>query len=280
MTENTTQIHSSLSIAHKVILVTGAYGLIGQTIAKAFLQQGAQVVLADRNNSLRANLQTDLSADFPEDQFLFQTLDITNEASCEEVIQATVQNFGRLDVLINNAAIDAKFDKDHTASINPSRFEHYPAELLRQSVEVNLTGTVLMTQHACRQMLTQGHGNIINVASTYSLVAPNQSLYDFGEGIKQFKPIDYIASKSFIPNFTRYVATFYAKEGIRCNAIVPHAILNNHDEAFLANFARLSPLGRMCNREELIGPFTFLASEASSYMTGSVLTVDGGWTAW
>jgi len=129
-------------------------------------------------------------------------------------------------------------------------------------------------------MLKQGHGNIINVASTYSVVAPNQNLYDFGEGIKNFKPIDYIASKSFIPNFTRYVATFYSKENIRCNAIVPHGILNNHEESFLVNFSKMSPLGRMCNREELDGPFTFLASDASSYMTGSVLMVDGGWTAW
>jgi NAD(P)-dependent dehydrogenase (short-subunit alcohol dehydrogenase family) len=280
MTPATPPIHPSLSIARKVILVTGAYGLIGQTICRAFLLQGAHVVLADRNESLRDSLRRELAVNYEEGQFLLHMLDITDEASCEEVVRATVQKFGRLDVLINNAAMDAKFDKQHTDTINPSRFEEYPAELLRQSVEVNLTGTVLMTQYACRQMRQQGHGHVINVASTYSLVAPNQRLYDFGDGVKQFKPVDYIASKSFIPNFTRYVATFYAQEGIRCNAIVPHGILNNHDEAFLTNFARLSPLGRMCNREELIGPFTFLASDASSYMTGSVLTVDGGWTAW
>lgn len=273
-------IHPSLSIAHKVILLTGAYGLIGQTLAEAFLQQGARVVLADRDTTKQPEMQARFSKTSGGESFLCQALDITQEDSCQKAIEATIRQFGRLDVLINNAAIDAKFDKQHTASINPSRFEHYPAELLRQSVEVNLTGTVFMTQAACRAMLDQGAGHIINVASTYSLVAPNQSLYDYGKGVNQFKPIDYIASKSFIPNFTRYVATFYAQSGIRCNAIVPHAIYNNHPEAFLNNFARLSPLGRMCNREELIGPFTFLASDASSYMTGSVLTVDGGWTAW
>ena len=126
----------------------------------------------------------------------------------------------------------------------------------------------------------QGSGNIINVASTYSVVAPNQNLYDFGEGIQNFKPIDYIASKSFIPNFTRYIATFYAVNNIRCNAIVPHGIYNNHPEEFLINFSKMSPLGRMCNREELEGPFLFLASNASSYMTGQNLIIDGGWTAW
>nr|MCU0339228.1 SDR family oxidoreductase [Spirosomataceae bacterium] len=189
-------------------------------------------------------------------------------------------HFGSIDVLVNNAAIDAKFDKSGMSKVNQSRFENYPLDLLRKSVDVNLTGTIIVTQAVCRQMLQQGHGNIINVASTYSVVAPNQSLYDFGQGIQNYKPIDYIASKSFIPNFTRYIATFYASEGIRCNAIVPHGILNNHDDAFLSNFAQLSPLGRMCDRDELRGPFTLLASDESSYMTGSVLMVDGGWTAW
>jgi NAD(P)-dependent dehydrogenase (short-subunit alcohol dehydrogenase family) len=183
-------------------------------------------------------------------------------------------------VLINNAAIDAKFDKAGEGQINNSRFEYYPLDALRRSVEVNLVGTVLITQVVCRQMLIQGHGNIINVASTYSLVAPNQSLYDYGSGISQFKPVDYIASKSFIPNFTRYLATFYARNNIRCNALVPHGIYNNHPEPFLKNWERLSPMGRMCERDELNGPFTFLASDASSYMTGSVISVDGGWTAW
>lgn len=278
--QETPAIHPSLSIANKIILITGAYGLIGLTLARAFLQQGAKVVLADRDKSKGEEIGNQLASEFAEARFLLQTLDITDEESCGEVVRNTVQKFGQLEVLINSAAIDAKFDKAHAADINPSRFEHYPADLLRQSVDVNLTGTVLMTQATCRQMLAQGSGNIINVASTYSLVAPNQSLYDFGDGVKQFKPVDYVASKSFIPNFTRYVATFYAKDGIRCNAIVPHGVLNGHDEAFLKNFAKLSPLGRMCDREELIGPFTFLASDASSYMTGSVLTIDGGWTAW
>ena len=278
--QTTPAIHASLSVADKVILITGAYGTIGKTLAVAFLDQGARVVLADRNESRQTTLQAELAARYPDENFLLQALDITQEESCENAVKTTVEKFGRLDVLVNSAAIDAKFDKAHSSAINPSRFENYPADLLRQSVEVNLTGTVLMTQAACRQMRAQGGGNVINLASTYSLVAPNQSLYDFGGGVKQFKPVDYIASKSFVPNFTRYVATFYAREGIRCNAIVPHGVFNNHDAAFLENFARLSPLGRMCDREELIGPFTFLASDASSYMTGSVLTVDGGWTAW
>ena len=270
-----------ISIKDKVILVTGAMGLIGKEISYSFLKQGAKVILADLNISNASSVQLELTElGINETHYAILPLDITNETSASEIVDATIVKFGRLDVLINNAAIDAKFDKDGTSKVNQSRFENYPIELLRKSVEVNLTGTVIMTQAACRQMLKQGHGNIINVASTYSMVAPNQNLYDFGQGTQNFKPIDYIASKSFIPNYTRYLATFYATENIRCNAIVPHGIYNGHEEPFLINFAKMSPLGRMCNREELNGPFTFLASDASSYMTGSVLMVDGGWTAW
>lgn len=272
--------HASLSIAGKVILITGAYGLIGQTIALAFLEQGAFVILSDIEESKQSKLESEISKKFPPSQFLFQTLDITDEVRCQQTMIAVIKKFGRLDVLINNAGLDAKFDKHSFGKVNPSRFENYPADLLRKSIDINLTGTIMITQYACKQMVKQKSGNIINVASTYSVVSPNQNLYNFGDGNQNFKPVDYIASKSYIPNFTRYLATFYASEGIRCNAIVPHGIYNDHDEAFQKNFAQLSPLGRMCDRKELIGPFTFLASNASSYMTGSLLTVDGGWTAW
>jgi len=272
--------HTSLFISEKVILITGAFGLIGQTIAMSFLEQGAYVILADINFDKQQEVENKLTALSIKDRFLFQKLDITDEESCQNTVTAIVEKFGRLDVLINNAAIDAKFDQENYSSVNYSRFENYPLDLLKKSIDVNVTGTIRITQHVCRLMLKQGSGNIINVASTYSVVAPNQGLYDYGDGNQNFKPVDYVATKSFIPNFTRYIATFYARNNIRCNAIVPHAIANNHEQTFIKNFSKLSPLGRMCDREELTGPFTFLASDASSYMTGSLLTVDGGWTAW
>jgi NAD(P)-dependent dehydrogenase (short-subunit alcohol dehydrogenase family) len=237
-------------------------------------------VLADINEQSKPAIQMELGQQFKPEQFLVTTLDITREESIEQCLQEILTNYGRIDVLINNAAIDAKFDKHHSSTINNSRFENYPIDLLKKSVEVNLIGTIQITQAVCRVMLRQKSGNIINVASTYSLVAPNQELYNFGQEDIKFKPIDYIATKSFVPNYTRYLATFYAKDNIRCNAIVPHGIYNDHEEKFLNNFARYSPLGRMCDKSELRGPFTFLASDASSYMTGSVLVVDGGWTAW
>lgn len=269
------------SIDNKVIFVTGALGQIGKEISFSFLKQNAKVIFTDITLGAKDNFIKELNElNIDPNNYLFQSLDITSEENCIEAVEASVSKFSKIDVLINNAAIDAKFDKEGTSKVNKSRFEFYPLDALKKSVEVNLIGTVIITQVMCRQMLKQGHGNIINVASTYSVVSPNQSLYDFGEGISNYKPIDYIASKSFIPNFTRYIATFYANDGIRCNAIVPHGIFNNHPEAFLKNWAKLSPMGRMCNREELNGPFTFLASDGSSYMTGAVINVDGGWTAW
>jgi NAD(P)-dependent dehydrogenase (short-subunit alcohol dehydrogenase family) len=221
-----------------------------------------------------------LDKNFSAEDFLVTTLDVTDDSSIQTCLDAALQKFGRVDVLVNNAAIDAKFDainKDHILS---NRFEEYPVDVLRKSLEVNMLGLIRVSQFFCRQMLKQKQGNIINVASSYSLVAPNQNLYDFGEEEKLLKPVDYVATKSFIPNFTRYLATLYAQENIRCNAIAPHGIFNGHDEKFLNNFAKLSPMGRMCAPSEINGAFLFLASDASSYITGSTMVLDGGWTAW
>jgi NAD(P)-dependent dehydrogenase (short-subunit alcohol dehydrogenase family) len=207
-------------------------------------------------------------------------LDVTSSDSVDAAFAAVDERFGRLDVLVNNAAIDAKFDRG-SGDIDASRFENYPLELWERSVGVNLTGLLRVTQGALGPMLRAGRGNIINVTSTYGLVSPNQGLYDFGEsGGQSFKPVDYVGTKSAIPNLTRYLATLYAGQGIRCNAVAPHGIDNGHAAPFRENFARISPAGRLCDVRELRGPFVFLASDASSYMNGAVLVLDGGWTAW
>lgn len=267
-------------LSDKVIFITGAFGLIGRTLTRGFLEQGARVALCDSNHALQREVEQEFSASLHARNALIVMGDITSAADCAEATQTAINHYGRIDVLINNAAIDAKFDAQANIEVNASRFEEFPIAQLERSMQVNITGTVQITQAVVRQMLKQGYGNIINVASTYSLVAPNQQLYDYGTGDIQYKPVDYIITKSMIPNFTRYLATFYAKDNIRCNAIAPHGVFNNHPEAFVQNFEKLSPMGRMSGRDELIGPFSFLASDASSYMTGSILTVDGGWTAW
>lgn len=270
---------NEISVNDKVILITGACGLIGKEVGLSFLKQGGKVVFSDISREALKDLERILCESYSEDQFLIVELDITKSDDIERTILASVDKFGRIDVLINNAAIDAKFD-DNKQDTYSLRFENYPLELVKKSMEVNMIGTIQITQLVCRQMLKQSAGNIINLASTYSLVSPNQELYNFGTDNRGFKPIDYVATKSFIPNFSRYIATLYANDNIRCNTIVPHGIFNGHDENFINNFSRYSPMSRMCDKSELTGPFTFLASDASSYMTGSTLVVDGGWTAW
>jgi NAD(P)-dependent dehydrogenase (short-subunit alcohol dehydrogenase family) len=268
------------SLQGKVVLITGAMGLIGRDISAAFALAGADLVLADI-------LPLDeISATFGElpgktgTQVLSVSADITDRDSVASMTAGAVDRFGKIDVLVHLAAIDAKFDETAPEGTD-GRFESFPIDLWRRSVDVNITGTFNVTQSICGQMLKQGSGNIILTASTYSLVGPNNALYTPPAPDRPMvKPVDYVATKSFVPNYTRYLATHYAKEGIRVNCIVPHGVANKNPQWFKDNFAKLSPIGRMSTATELNGPFIFLASDASSYMTGSSLVVDGGWTAW
>lgn len=265
------------SLKDKVVLLTGGMGLIGRAVADALSNAGAAVALTDIHPQPALASASAEVARLGGRCEAFQA-DVADRGSVQRLVSSVADRFGRLDVLIHLAAIDAKFDKNQKAA--PSGFGEFPLDLWEQSVRVNMTGTFLVVQAAAEAMAKAKRGNIITVASTYSLVAPNQALYEAEGAEKVFKPVDYVATKSFIPNFTRYVATFYGKQGIRANCIVPHGIANNHPAWFVKNFERFSPLGRMCRLDEIQGPFVFLASDASSYMTGSTLVVDGGWTAW
>ena len=270
-------------MSNKIILVTGAFGLIGLPLSVDLIKRGHKVVLGDIDNVKRPQVDSYLNnLDLPSDAYLTVILDITSETSIQSALRQTIEKYGDLHVLINNAAIDAKFDPTGKAHLESASFENYPIDVIKKSLEVNTLGTVLVTQLFCRYALERGFGNIVNVASTYSLLAPNQELYDWGQATESVikKPVDYIVSKSFIPNFTRYIATYYGKKNIRCNAIAPHGVYNNHESGFLDNFSKLSPMGRMCDVEELFGTFQFLISDESKYMTGSTLVIDGGWSAW
>lgn len=264
----------------KTVLITGAFGLFGREISKTFLENGANVILAGHNIEKITLWEKDITEKYNSNKYLILQLELCDISSIETCVKQSVDKFKTIDILVNNAAVDAKFDIQNIAKIDLSRFENFPIEKLRSSIEINMLGTIQMTQAVCKQMLKQGHGNIINVGSVYSIIAPNKALYDLGNADNAFKPVDYVISKSFIPNFTRYVAVYYAKVGIRCNAIAPHGVFDNHDKTFITNFSRLSPIGRMCKKEELGGPFLFLASDSSSYLNGHTLVLDGGWTAW
>jgi len=268
------------SLKDKTVIVTGAMGLIGTEVCEALSMAGANIILIDILPQKEIKKAVEDLIKKHNNIVKGYSCSISNENNIKAVFKDICDHFKNIDVLINLAAIDAKFDKDIN-SISKQKFENFPLAQWNKSIEINMTGTLIVTQAAVNKMIVQGYGNIINVASTYSIVSPNQNLYKFnGEKKALLKPIDYVATKSVIPNFTRYLATFYSRDGIRVNAIVPHGIFNNHSQNFLKNWEKLSPIGRMCNVDELNGPFIFLASDASSYMTGSTLIYDGGWTAW
>jgi NAD(P)-dependent dehydrogenase (short-subunit alcohol dehydrogenase family) len=269
------------SLGGKVIVVTGAAGLIGTEVCDAFAAYGGAVVLTDYGPAAALEDRAqELQERYPAARTLAVRADVTSDESVGRLFERVDREFGRIDVLVNLAAIDAKFDA-REGEVEPTRFENYPLSAWETSLAVNGTGLLRVTQEAARRMLSQKRGNIINVPSTYALVAPNQALYrEPGRDRQTYKPVDYVATKSMVPNLTRYLATLYARDGIRCNCVVPHGVFNDHPRAFQDRFAELSPIGRMCDVGELRGPFVFLASDASSYMTGAVLVVDGGWTAW
>lgn len=247
---------SPFNLQKKVILLTGANGFLGQHFTEALQHAGATVITTDITGS-------------PEIE-----LDVTNKESITTAFHTAQKKYEAIDVVINNAALDPKFDA--AADKNDKVFENYPEELLNRSLDVNLKGYVLVAQEAIKHMLKQGHGHIINISSIYGLVGPDQNIYPTGTQ----KPVDYFITKGGVVMLTKFLATTYGSKGIRANTYTLGGVFKNHDEAFQQSYGARTPLGRMAKPEEVGAPLVFLASDASSYMTGGNLIVDGGWTAW
>ncbi len=264
----------------RVAVVTGGAGLLGAEFCRTLAEAGASVVVADIHREAAEKVAAQLRADGAS-AFAFP-LDVTRLQSTRELVAETLARFGRLDILVNSAALDPKFDPQALAKgILPGRFEDFPLEMWNQALAVNLTGVFLVTQACVQPMLQQGKGSIINICSTYGLNGPDQRLYvnEKGERIG-YKPVYYTVTKAGVLGFTRYLAAYYAGTQIRVNALTPGGVYNQHDEHFVRNYSARTILGRMAQRDEMNGALLFLASDASSYMTGANLIVDGGWTAW
>lgn len=250
-------------------MVTGAAGLIGQQAVMTLAEAGAQVVATDL-------------ADIPEaGQVENVRADISDAGSIRSLMRVVQEALGGLDILVHCAAIDAKFDQQgDTDQSNIAAFDTFPLNAWQKSVQVNVDGTFLILQAALTAMTKGSGGVIVTLASTYSLVSPNPALYQEPDGTAKIKPVDYVATKSLVPNLTRYIAAHYGERGIRANCFVPHGVTADAPQWFEDNFSRLSPLGRLSSPDEMRGPLLFLCSDASSYMTGGTLVFDGGWTAW
>lgn len=274
----TESVLKKFDMSGKTAVITGAAGLLGKQFALALAQAGAKVVLADLNaQAAEANAlwlrEQGLKA-------ISVGVDVTDPVSVQTMVQSALEAFGSVDVLINSAALDPKFDPANVGSQGANAFESYSLDAWRQALDVNLTGTFLATQAVVRQMLTQGQGVVVNICSTYGLAGPDQRLYERPDGSRSFKPAYYSVTKAGVLGFTRYLAAYYAGKKIRVNALTPGGVYNGHDEVFTSQYSARTVLGRMANIDEMSAAMLFLCSDASSYMTGSNLVVDGGWTAW
>ncbi|MDD2962901.1 MAG: SDR family oxidoreductase [Bacteroidales bacterium] len=263
------------SLTGKTALVTGAGGLLGKAHCKALADAGATVVAADL-----AIESAEHSIDFDKERHLALALDVTSPVSVAEALKQVTDRFGRVDILVNNAAVNDMVE-DPKASAELSKFENYPLELWNRSLQVNLTGVFLCSQAFGSWMAANGGGSIINIASTYGITAPDQSLYTNEAGEQTFhKPPAYSVTKGGVLMFTRYLAAYWGNQKVRVNALSPGGVLNGQSDFFVAQYAKRTPLGRMAHRDDYMGAIVFLASDSSAYMTGANLVVDGGWTIW
>lgn len=264
------------SLEGRVAVVTGGLGMLGRQFVKALGERGAKVAVFDMSEA-------------PEDiekhygnaakDVLFIKADVTNRDSLKEGLHLLKERAGVPHVLVNNAAIDSP--PDAPADEN-GPFEEYPSASWDKVMNVNQKGVFLCCQVIGGEMASAGRGSIINISSIYGLVSPDQRIYDYRAHAGQpfFKPVAYSVSKSGLLNLTRYLATYWAKKGVRVNTVTFAGVFNNQDEQFLKEYLQRVPMGRMARSDEYNGAIIFLASDASSYMTGANLVMDGGWTAW
>ncbi|HLF80970.1 MAG TPA: SDR family oxidoreductase [Anaerolineales bacterium] len=265
-------------IPGRVAVVTGGAGLLGSSHALALGQAGGRVVIADIDGAGAKRVAEAVTEDSGAEALALPT-DVTDADSVKAMVDRTLQAFGRLDILVNNAALDPKFDAG-SAGHHSATFEDFPLDAWRKGLDVNVTGMFLCAQAAARPMLEAGSGVIVNIASTYGLVGPDQRLYEREGQLPAYKPVTYSVSKAAALGLTRYLATYFAGKGIRVNALTPGGVFAGHDEVFLERYSLRTVLGRMADKEEISAALLFLVSDASSYMTGANLVVDGGWTAW
>lgn len=266
------------SVTGKVVVVTGGLGQLGVTYACALAERGAKVATLDIGD-VPVEGRDSFKDCVASGQIQHYVTDITHRADLENVLVSIRQDLGEPEVLINNAALDSPPGAPES-EVGP--FETYPESSFEKVMDVNVKGTFLCCQVFGGAMAEKGHGSIINISSIYGILSPCQDIYEFRrkDGGVFYKPVAYSVSKSAIMNLTRYLATYWAKKGVRVNTLTLAGVFNNQPQEFLEGYCARMPLGRMAEADEYIGPVLFLVSDASSYMTGSNLVVDGGWSAW
>ena len=269
------RVATLFDLRNRIAIITGGAGLLGYHHGAILASAGARVVLLDLP---AANPQARASQ--LEDEYGSETLglttDITSEASLEHALAQILGKFGRVDILINNAANNPKVEDGNTTW---SRLENFPLDVWEADIRVGLTGAFLCSRLFGAEMAKRKSGVILNVASDLALIAPDQRLYRV-EGLpddqQPVKPVTYSVVKTGLLGLTRYLATYWSSANIRVNALSPGGVFNSQSDIFLSRVTQLIPMERMANRDEYQGAVLFLCSDASSYMTGANLIVDGG----
>lgn len=276
-------MNNLFDLTGKVALITGAGGLLGPKHAEAIIEYGGNVILTDYHEDRVIQKAKELNEKYGEGKAVHYFMDVTNKSSIKNVLDDLDHKKIKIDVLINNAAKDPKVKSGEGDLTPESRFETMSEEYWKDGINAAVNGTFFCSQAVGNKMLSSGGGVIINVASDLGVIAPDQRIYKkLGviEEQQNVKPITYSAAKWAIIGMTKYLAVYFADKGIRVNSLSPTGVYNNHPEEFVKKLSNIIPMGRMANIDEYKGAIVFLCSDASSYMTGENMVIDGGKTVW
>jgi len=274
-------IDNLFSLSGKVVVITGATGFLGEKHAEAIAAFGGTPVLLDLSQTAVDVLAKKLNKTYKTNAIGF-SIDITNESKVKSVSNAVLKRFGKVDGLVNNAANNPKVEA--ASKKNFSRLENFPIDIWEQDIAVGLTGSYLCIKYFGFQISqNKDGGSIVNISSDLGVMAPDQRLYE-KEGVadnqQNVKPVTYSVVKSGLIGLTRYVSTYWADKNVRCNAMCPGGVENGQPKSFLEEVNKRIPMGRLANSNEYQGTLLWMLSDASSYLNGAIVSVDGGRTAW
>jgi NAD(P)-dependent dehydrogenase (short-subunit alcohol dehydrogenase family) len=265
----------------KLAIITGGSGLLGFQHARALLQKNCSIVIWDLDSKAMMKSRELLLEEFPGQSVETQKIDVSSETEITEVISVYIKNGIKIDILINNAAINPKFE--NIGGGQSSNFEHYPIETWNKEIGVGLTGAMLCSKHVGSQMAKSGGGVILNISSDLSVISPDQRIYEKPGIPKEYqfkKPVSYSVIKAGIVGLTKFLSTYWVNENVRVNSLSPGGIYDNQEQLFVENVKFRIPMARMAEVDEYVGAVQFLCSNASAYMTGQNLVIDGGRSVW
>jgi NAD(P)-dependent dehydrogenase (short-subunit alcohol dehydrogenase family) len=282
MTTKNNAKFGKFDLSNSWALVTGAAGLLGLEHSRALLEAGANVVLQDVDTDKLERAKTILEAEYAPNIVRISSSDVTSELSMRSALKELESAGISISILINNAGINPKYAQVSNSGLN-SRVEHFDLDDWENQIRVGLTGAFICSKVFGSEMAKSGGGVIVNIASDLSVIAPDQRLYE-KVGIRSdeqpVKPVTYSVIKSGLIGLTKYLATYWHNSGIRVNALSPGGVYEGQEDEFVTKLSALIPLGRMANSEEYRSTIQFLCSDASSYMTGQNIVVDGGRSVW